>query len=270
MKTAFSTLACPTLGLQDVLALAEKNQIDAVEIRLDKEHRMCGYGLENVSEAKRILEKSKVVLSDLATGISFRGGEDKSDAVEQCARLAKALGAPAIRVFANATSKDPAAVSAEETAGIVASLQKGADVAARYGIQLWIETHSAYSTGRSVAALVRAVQRDNVFVIWDVLHSLDFGESLEERVACLGSMIAHVHLKDGVAVDGEEAVPYRLTALGEGSLSFSTVLKLLSGISYNGYFSLEWELMWHPELREFYESDDALLEAYLRVLTLAE
>ncbi len=82
----------------------------------------------------------------------------------------------------------------------------------------------------------------------------------------LGNLIAHVHLKDGAPPPGGETAHYRLTALDEGCVPFAEFSKALSDIGYDGYLSLEWEQMWHPKLAACYESTDALLEAYHKLL----
>ena len=266
MKKAFSTLACHELGLGELLSLAEKHGMEAIEIRLDREDRMCGYDLDTIEKAKKILSGSRVVISDLGTGITFDGREDKSQQIERCARLAQAVGAPALRVFASASVKHPNEITDQDTERAAAMLQLSADVAARYGIELWIETHSAFSTGKSVAALLSKVQKSNVRVIWDIMHSIEFGESPEESVKYLGDFLVHVHLKDGVPPEGGENMHYRLTALEKGAVSFEEIATALSSISYDGYLSLEWELMWHPELGACYPSIDALLDAYRALL----
>lgn len=268
MKLAFSTLGCPTLTLPEVLASARRCGFDRVEIRLDRENRLYGYSAENVGVLNRLLSEHGVRVTDLGTGLSFTGevGEHL-ETVEVCARLAQAVGASALRVFAGAHVRRPCEISREEHRAVGASLSAAAAVAEGYGVELWVETHSVYSTGESVRELMREVTHRGVRVIWDIMHSIEFGESPMETAALLGEHIAHVHLKDGVPPDTEEDAHYVLTALGKGAVDFSEIAAALSSIGYDASLSLEWELQWHPELAACYADNDALLEDFRTLAT---
>lgn len=264
MKSAFSTLGCPALTLEEVLAVAVRTGMEAVEIRLDKEDAMLGYTLENVETVKRMIDESGVCICDLATGVSIQNYDAILVArMEKCAALAAAVGAKAIRVFTGGFTK-PNADFAEDEEGIARTLREGAEAIRKYGVQIWVETHSAYSTGATVAPLLAKVNDPNVRVIWDIMHSIEFGETPADTVRFLGDAIVHVHLKDGKYVG--DGLHYKLTALDEGDVDFDDIADVLSSIDFDGYLSLEWELMWHPELGECYRDTDALLEAYRSLL----
>lgn len=267
MKLAFSTLGCPSLTLPEVLACAARGGYSAVEIRLDRDNRLFGYSDEQLSEAKRLLSQTGVEVTDLGTGLTFLGTRGEHlEAVASCARLAAAVGASALRVFAGAHVRVPSEISEENIRAVAASLSECASVAERYGVELWVETHSAYSTGKSVGDLMRAVNRRSVRVIWDIMHSIEFGESPAETVRLCGAWIAHVHLKDGIPPTGTEDAHYTLTALGAGSVDFCEIAQALQSIGYDGALSLEWELAWHPELSSCYADTDGLLLAYRQLV----
>ena len=59
--------------------------------------------------------------------------------------------------------------------------------------------------------------------------------------------LKHVHIKDSIGY-GEGKIKY--VGLGKGEVPIAEALKLLKSINYKGYFSLEWEKKWHPELDE--------------------
>lgn len=264
MKSAFSTLGCPALTLAEVLAVGARTGMGAVEIRLDKEDKLCGYTLETVGDAARMIDASGLKITDLATGVSFSGYDAAAVArMERCAALAAAVGARGIRVFVGSFIA-PGGVPGDDVADIARTLREGAAAARKHGVQIWVETHSAYSTGATVAPLLEAVNDPDVRVIWDIMHSIEFGESPAETVRLLGDAIVHVHLKDGSSAgDGKH---YRLTALGAGEVDFGEIAAALSSVHFDGYLSLEWELMWHPELGECYRDTDELLTAYRGLL----
>ena len=45
MKRAFTTLACMDATIDEVIAYAKRNRIEGVEIRLDKDQKIIGYGI---------------------------------------------------------------------------------------------------------------------------------------------------------------------------------------------------------------------------------
>lgn len=267
MKPAFSTLACPELPLAELLELAKRQRIDAVEIRLDRDGRLCGMGLKEMPRAKAMLDASGVALSDLASGISVCDGDTAPLAqMESCAKMAQALGVRGIRIFVGrgaAYFTDPIE---RDLDGVAHVLRMGAELVAKYGAELWVETHSDYSTGAVVADLLSRVKDDRVRVIWDVMHSIEWGESPMESVRYLGNTIVHVHLKDGTRPADPNRTAYDLCALGVGDVDFTEICRALQSIGYDGYLSLEWEQMWHPELAACYKDTDALLSAYRELL----
>ncbi len=264
MKKAFSTLACMELNFTEIVALAKRSGMNAVELRLDRQNRICGLeGDYQMDIVRRLLRENGVSICDLATGVSIKSYDAAMlDELEKCAKLAKAVGVRALRIFVGASVGKRTEEVVREYEDIARAVREGADRVAPYGVELWIETHSNFSTGESLLPLMEAIDRKNVRVLWDVIHSVEWGESLEDTVRLIGSYIAHVHLKDGVRNEDEERIHYRLTALDRGELDFVGTASALKSIGYDGYLSLEWEKQWHPELAALYEDNDDLLAAY--------
>ena len=270
MKTAFTTLACPELSLKELLDLASRNGMDAVEIRLGSGDTLCGYSLEALDEAKALFDQSGVALSDLATGITIKDGDRAVlSRMEHCAKMAQRLGAVGIRIFLGRGAKYFTDPIDRDLDGVAAVLREGAELVAGYGVELWIETHSDYSTGAILREVLDRTNDSRVKVIWDVIHSVEWRESLEETVRLIGDSIVHIHLKDGTAPADPNRTAYDLCALGAGDLDICAIAKVLGRIGYDGYLSLEWELMWHPELAACYADTDALLGAYREWITPA-
>ena len=53
--------------------------------------------------------------------------------------------------------------------------------------------------------------------------------------------LKHVHIKDRTAEN-------QLVLIGDGIVPIVPIAKQLLSDGYDGYFSLEWEKKWHPEL----------------------
>jgi sugar phosphate isomerase/epimerase len=132
------------------------------------------------------------------------------------------------------------------------ALAAAASGASRHGVTLLIETHDAWSSGAGIAGLLV----DGVGVLWDVAHTVRSGEAVTETVGHIG-VPGLVHVKD--------AIGSKLVHLGDGEVPLEVMVDELREVAYDGWLSLEWEKMWHPEL----DDADVTLpkaSAYLRAL----
>lgn len=271
MKRAFSTLTCIELSLPEVLALANRCGIPAVEMRLDGAQTICGLGLDKADTVRQLCRDAGVCLTDLATGVSVKEYDmAQLQMAKDCVALAAAVDCPAIRIFVGAMVGHFHEVPKQDEAGIVRLLTELCPYAAERGVQIWLETHSAYSTGRAIRELIDAVDADNLYVLWDLIHSIEYEETPAETLRFLGDRLAHVHLKDGRHSGDQNRTQYIHTALGEGEMPLGLTLSLLQEAGYDGYLSLEWEKPWRPELQQCYPDADATLLAYQHWLDMAE
>ncbi|MBQ8402446.1 MAG: TIM barrel protein, partial [Clostridia bacterium] len=271
MKRAFSTLACMELTFPELLACAVRNRMNGVEIRLDPAGKICGTGVEGAEEIRSLCRDNGVTITDLATGVSIlRYDEKLMDTAKTCVDLACAVDCRAIRVFVGAMISRFSDVPKQDTAGIIRFLKELCPYAAEKGVEIWLETHSVYSTGRSIRELIDAVDAPNLYALWDLIHTVEFCEEPAETLAVLGDRLAHIHLKDGAFSGDRNRTQYVHTALGEGEMPLCHLLDLLKTAGYDGYLSLEWELPWRPELKGCYADTDATLQAYNDWLDRAE
>lgn len=269
MKRTFSSLACMQATLPQLVDYAVGAGYDALEIRLDKQNHICGLTLEELPLA--LLKEKGVKILDLGTGVSLTDyAPEKVAEAERCAELAAFAGAKGIRLFVGDHVKSLAQTPNQNIPGIIRAVNEIAAFAKPLGVEVWLELHSWFSTGRNMKQILDHVTETNVKVIWDVIHSVEFGESPVETVAAIGGYIAHVHIKDGKKPSDPEQQIWQLTAHGEGELPTAQVLRLLKDIGYGGYLSLEWESAWHPELDTLYEDIPALLSAYNAYMDRAE
>ena len=128
------------------------------------------------------------------------------------------------------------------------------------GVEIRIETHNEFSTGRSLKPILDAVP--GVKIIWDVMHSIEMGETPEDTCSLIGDKITHVHIKDGRPYEDPDLISYYYTKLGEGTMPFERIFASLKNIGYKGYYSLEWENAWRKELLGMYENLRELLRDY--------
>ncbi len=265
MKTTlgFSTIACPDLPWEEVLEVGAAAGMRAVEIRLDREDRPFGLGDAELPKLSAALASRGLTVSDVGMGLAltdYRPGlEEKLTPVFERAAL---IGARGVRVFLGHSALRVPEGKTENEEGIIRSVSDIARVAERYPVALWLETHGTYSRARDVRRVIDAAGSDAVRVIWDIFHSYEMGESVEESDAALSDLTVHVHIKDGVKKPDDPNGAMTYTKVGEGEVPLRRALELLDKRGYDGVLSLEWENMWRPELRTVFPDLASCLAAY--------
>jgi len=258
MKRAFSTLCCLEYTPAEIVSLASDCRMDALELRVNSDS-LQGF-LDDMQFPVNLSERG-IAVTDIASGIFVRGAEADPDA-RRYMDLAVKLGCPAVRVFAASDGEGVLDLTA-----IAKGLALLCDLAEEQGLEIWLETHSEFSVGHLCRMLYELVGRANLRILWDVLHSIEYGESIEDTAEHLRGIISHVHLKDAYPEKGKRE--HRLCALGEGSFPFADVIKLLYSEGFDGYLSLEWESPWCPHLRGLYTDERELLNKYNYILDKA-
>ena len=263
MKKAFSTLACMQADYKEIATACKRYGITGVEIRIDDDGGILGkHSPEELRRLKDSFAMDNLTITDLASGLWFRGYNlEQVNEGKRVVQKAECVGAKAIRVFLGGTGHD------NEIGKALAEL---CDIASTSGIEIWAEMHSEYSTGKSMKRIYEIVKRKNLRFIWDVMHSIEYGEALEETWNLLGERIAHVHVKDGIDTLETGFPEFRHTALGEGAIPLNSLLDLLENVNYDGYVSLEWETKWRPELQKYPNTVDFVLKHYADYLKLYE
>jgi sugar phosphate isomerase/epimerase len=71
-------------------------------------------------------------------------------------------------------------------------------------------------------------------------------EAPAEMYNQLKKYIFHTHIKDAMLTEKGETY----TLLGEGNAPVKEALHALKSGGYAGYYSFEWEKLWHPEIQE--------------------
>ena len=251
MKLSFSTLPCMNASAKELSEICNKFGFSGVEVRLNNDNTFTyGAGLN---------------ITNLGSSICIKRYDAKQ--LENAIALFKTTeeaNVPAIRVFLGNffrtfdTPREP--INHSE---IVKMLQSLCDSSKT---EVWIETHNEYATGKALRKLLDDVNRENIKIIWDIIHPIEDNEAPEETLSLIGKDIAHVHIKDGIKSSDENQHDYIYTALGKGQLPIKRIVKLLEDYGYNGYYSLEWESLWRNELKELNISNDELFESYVKLM----
>lgn len=248
-KLAFSSLGCPDYDIDGIVAAGRSCGYSGVSLRTVRGVSDLG-ALEEFSPAalgatRARFEAGGLEVLCLASGVSLGVGaaalEGELEALRSYLGIAAGLGAPLVRVFGGSRGAEPRPPLGE----VADAFARACELAGPTGVRLLLETHDEFSRGSSVAALLERLGREDLFVVWDLLHTIRHGESIEETWKAIGPRVRHVHLKDSSACDEKG---FDLVLLGKGSLPLRDALSLLEREGYTGYLEFEWEKGWHPEI----------------------
>lgn len=252
LKLCFSTLPCMDYTPEQLKEVCEKYGMSGVEVRYSENGFVYSREMNIVNvgtslcflgyDEGRILEGKKILDEIAETNIR------------------------AIRVFLGnfavyfTTSKKEVDYS-----GIVCALQELADYTEK---EIWVETHNEFARGRVLQMLLKDVNRENVKIIWDIMHPWEDGEKPSETIGYIGDKIAHVHIKDGKRSDDPLKHDLDYTLLGEGELPVKEIITTLLANGYTGYFSLEWESLWRKEIQNYFDNVGDVLKMYRNYLEM--
>lgn len=276
LKISFSTLACPDWTWFDVLRHGPAYGYQGVEIRLLAREtnllQIPDLAPKQRAQRRQELKDSGFKIAGLASSVRFDGREasDRANQLEQGRRyidLAVDLGAELIRVFGDLLPEEPIGREAvmQQIADGLRTLGEAAQPA---GVQILLETHGDFSASPPAAEVMRRVNHPHVGLVWDTHHPWRFfDEPLAESWQRLRPWTRHTHWKDSVRVF--EPVPTSAEAVAAaqaasalmgghrhadyvlflgGEFPARECLRLLLESGYTGWYSLEWEKMWHPDL----------------------
>ena len=186
--------------------------------------------------------------------------------------LARRMRARFVRVFGDVLpAEDEPAARHEVMRNIAGGLDSLAEYSDLHGgaVDVLIETHGDFADSRLMLELLVHVRSPRVGVLWDTHHPWRFhGEPVAETYQRLKPWIRHTHWKDSVRpgpgeVSAEAAAAeararstnrgHRTASyvmFGTGEFPAAETLKLLLDGGYDGWFSLEWEKAWHPDLAD--------------------
>lgn len=263
MKLCFSTLGCCDRDLESIIALARQYGISALEIR-GIGGVMDNAAIEVFSETER--EKTLALLSEngikpvvLGTSCSFHNVE-RLEAVmaegETCVRLAEAMGIKYIRVFGDRIAEKYGDSQSRVGEGI-AQLCSLSDK-----VTVLLEVHGDFNTADALKPVLDRLEGiENFGLIWDIGHTHGtYGDRWREFYEFVRPYVRHVHVKD--ISDSRKC----LTMIGEGDVLIKEITEGLIADGYDGYFSLEWEKKWHPELPEI----EPALECFVKIMSQTE
>lgn len=253
-QLVFSTLPCEGWTLDEMIAIAKECGFSGMELREGKSWGIStDLTREEREEALLKFQEANISITNIGSSVCFTGKEGDVEQLENLQKsvtLAHDLNAVGVRVFLgyfNMRRDNP--VPLIPYSEIVKRIQQSCDYAVSYGVQIWIETHNEFATGRSLRKLLDDVDRPNCAVIYDIIHPLEESETPEDTISLLGPQCVHVHVKDGVPFDDPLELSWKYTRIGEGEVPIASIVEQLERAGFSGSYSLEWETKWRKELQ---------------------
>lgn len=250
---SFSTLGCPDWSFQQIIDFAVVNNFKGIEIRgIQRELELTK--CKEFSSAENILATSKLMaekglrFSDLGSsaGMHHIQGEERQKNMDEAKRfidLAQKIQCPYIRVFPNNLPKDQERNATIDL--IIEGLIELGNHAKGSDVTVLMESHGELVYTADLQKIMQSAEHKNVGMVWDILNMWSATKEPPADVyATLKKYIRHTHIKDLKIVDGKE----QYTFLGAGETPIFEAMDILYKDDYKGYYSFEWEKLWHPEI----------------------
>lgn len=144
------------------------------------------------------------------------------------------FGARSIRVMPG-HGEDPAII-----ARITPYFEQAVAYAAERGVYLGMECHAGSIAGNPpvVADFCAQIGSPYFGVIYEPSNLYAIGVDYREALEILAPCTVHVHIKDGLWIDGT----YRRVHLGDGDVDFKWIIEQLDAGGYTGDYALEYEV----------------------------
>lgn len=273
MKISFTTLACPNWSLETIVDQAAEVGFDGIDFRgtdqglditLQEQFR------SGIAATRRLIEDHGLLTSGVSSSISLCDTSRLDENIEEAKRtieVALGLGAAQIRVFGNG---DESVERCERIATAKVCMDgihalDGADQ-----IDWLLEMHDIWIASDDCEAMLKAVGRDRLGILWDIGHTTRIGsETIEETYSVLGDRIPCVHLKDAIyEPEHPNAMKdgWRYVLPAKGELPITEAVRFLKERRFEGWYVFEHEKNWHPSLEEPEEA----LRAYMNWIRAIE
>lgn len=253
-KLSFSTLGCPKWDLPAIINFASAHGYQGVEIRgiageMDLT-KCAAFSAGNIESTKRMISDKGLTVTDLGSSAQLNLTNETElqkslDEAKKFIELANRLDCKYVRVFPDKLLTGRERKKSLDT--IVANLSLLGNFARESHVTVLIESHGDLVDADELLYVIQHSENSNAGLVWDIHNMWSVTKQTPAEVfKKLGKYIMHVHVKDAKMIDGKE----QYVLLGKGDVPVREAVKLLEHSGYNGFYSLEWEKLWHPELEE--------------------
>lgn len=257
LPIAFSTLGCPKWDWNTILKSASAWGFAAIELRGIQDQmdlpKCPEFSPTRIKASLQDLSAAGLLISDLGASAQMHEPDPARrarhmDEARRFIDLAHQLKAPYVRVFPDRFIKgeDRQVTLARISAG----LQELGEYARPAGVTVILESHGEFRRASDILPVLEGAKSKNVAFLWDAYHTSVEGEKPADTFKRLGRYTRHIHLKDSVPVPGKGNADRRYVMVGHGDVPVQEIVNVLVSNGYKGYYCLEWEKRWHPEIEE--------------------
>ncbi|HET9825211.1 MAG TPA: sugar phosphate isomerase/epimerase family protein [Chitinophagaceae bacterium] len=252
---SFSTLGCPDWDFKKITDFAVQNGYAGIEIRGLLREMDLTKCKEFITAADRsatmsIMKEKDLRFVDLGSSSNMHVADatERKKNLDEGRRfidLAQQINCPYVRVFPNGFPKDQDRSQTMDL--IINGLLELGDYAKGSHVSVLMETHGDLTRIEDLEKIMRSAAHEHIGLVWDVTNMWTITkESPVEVYNTLKRYIRHTHIKDAKLVD--DKVQYVL--MGQGDVPIFEAIDALATGGYKGYYSFEWEKLWHPEIAE--------------------
>jgi sugar phosphate isomerase/epimerase len=254
MKLSFSTLGCPDWSFDKIVNFAVENNYSGIELRgiqrqMDLTKCKEFNSSENIEATMKIMKDKNLQFVDLGSSAEMHHSDaterkNNLDEAKHFIDLAHQVNCPYVRVFPNKLPKE----AREATIDIIVKcLIEAGNYAKGTNVMVLMETHGDVVESSVIKQIMDEVKHPNVGLVWDVTNMWTLTKEPPSQVySLLKNHIRHTHIKDAKLING---TPHYVL-MGKGDVPIFEAIDILRNNNYQGYYSFEWEKLWHPEIDE--------------------
>jgi sugar phosphate isomerase/epimerase len=252
---SFSTLGCPDWTFPEIIAAARQYGYSGIEVRgiqreLDLVKCKEFNSPESIKSTVDLMKKNRLHFVGLGSSANMHlpPGDERNKNLEEAKKfitLAGQISCPYVRVFPNRFPKEHD--KAATIKWIAEGLLELGDYAKEKNVSVLMETHGDVVKTEDLVAIMEMAKHPNVGLVWDITNMwIVTRESPVDVCNRLHPYIRHTHIKDAVIENGKPVYKF----IGKGEVPLEPAIQALMTTGYKGYFSFEWEKLWHPEIAE--------------------
>jgi sugar phosphate isomerase/epimerase len=254
-RLSFSTLGCPEWPLPDILTFAELNGFKGIEIRgilgeLDLTKCPDFDSKDKIVSFNRIVEDKQLKIVDLGSSAQLHHADaikrkNNLDSAKKFIDLAGQLNCPYIRVFPDSLPKDQKRKATIDL--IINGLIELGEYARGSNVSVLLESHGDGVEKEELFHIMENSAGAHTGMVWDICNMWSVTRESPSLVYdMLKKYIRYTHIRDIKIINGVE----HCVLLGQGEAPVKEAVQALEQGNYNGFYGLEWEKLWQPEIEE--------------------
>ncbi len=250
---SFSTLGCPDWSFEKIMNFAVAHSYQGIELRgilRQMDLTKCNEfsNTQNRKTTMKLMEDKGLRFVNLGSSatLHFAGAAERQKNLDDGRRfidLAHQIDCSFVRVFPNNFPKEQEKNKTMDL--ITKGLLELGEYAKGTKVTVLMETHGDLVKTDNLLTIMNAARHEHTGLVWDISNMWTITkEPPIEVYKKLKPYIRHTHIKDEKMLDGKQ----QYTLLGQGDVPIFEAIDELIKSNYKGYYSFEWEKLWHPEI----------------------